>query len=165
MPAVPKPPRLTGNEKVDIATIIEWAWGFYRAIELEGAYAKATEVAALVDSVDGLTDPASGTVATAQATANNALIIANQQKARLDAMPSGEATIDDANTTVVVTLPSAQSNTSYFVSLTPQSSVGTPAAGAYTVTGVAKTTTDFTITISAAPGAGKSVTFAWQIQR
>lgn len=165
MPAVPKPPRLTGNPQVDLATIIEWAWGFYRSVELEGAYAKSSEVSSLINTVDGLTDPASGTVATAQATANNALITANQQKARMDAMPSGTATVSGTATTSVVTLPEAQSDTDYFVALTAQSSSGTPTAGAYTVVGVAKTTTTFTVEVSAAPGAGKSVTFSWQIQR
>ena len=156
--AVPTPPRLTGNPNTDLAAVIEWAWAFYKAVELGGAYAKSIELA-------GLTDPASGTVATAQQTANLAFILATLQKDRLDAMPAGTVTVTGTNTTAQVTLAAAQADTNYSVALTAQSAGGTPAAGAYTVTAVAKTTTTFTITVSAAPGASNSVTFAWQIQR
>jgi len=156
--SVPTPPRLTGNPNADLAAVIEWAWGFYKAVELSGAYAKSTEFAEL-------TDPASGTVATAQNTANIALLLSLQQKERLDAMPSGTVTVSGTNSTALVTLPAAQTNTNYHVALTAQSASGTPAVGAYTVTAVAKTTTTFTVTVSAAPGTSNSVTFAWQIQR
>jgi hypothetical protein len=77
----------------------------------------------------------------------------------------GQLTIADANTTGVVTLSPSEPDASYFVQLTASAAAGGPASGAYTVGGVVKTSSTFTVTVTAAPGAGKSVTYDWFVHR
>lgn len=166
MATPPPPPRLAGEPQRDNVAIVDWAWSFYRAVVLEQAYADQTTVSALQQTVDGVADPASGTVATAQDTANNALIAATNALAQLAAMDAGEVTISDAATSAAVTFSTDQADTSYYITASAKSVTGTPAAGAYTVAGISgEATTGFTLHVTAAPGAGKSVTFAWHLQR
>ena len=77
----------------------------------------------------------------------------------------GQVTIADTNTAAGVALVPPEPNAAYFVQLTPVVSVGGPAAGAYTVTQVAKAPGSFQVSLSAAPGVGKSVTFDWLVYR
>src|SRR6185503_4691689 len=66
-----------------------------------------------------------------------------------------------ATTTAVVTLPWTYFDTNYFVQVTCQTFNG--AAGSNRVVSVARTTTNFTVTIEVAPGGGLTNTYAYQI--
>lgn len=158
--AIPKPPRLTGNQQNDTVAIITWAWDFYKAVEIQGAYAKSADVAS---DIANAVDPANATAGTAQETANTALALAGNLEAGLDA---GTVTISDAATTGAVTFTTEQADASYIVTASVSSVTGTPAANAYTLAGISgKATTGFTVSLRAAPGAGTSITYAWQLQR
>lgn len=158
--SIPKPPRLTGNLANDQVAIITWAWDFYKAVEIQGAYAKSADVA---NDIANAVDPANATAGTAQETANTALALAGNIEAGLDA---GTVTISDAATSGAVTFTIDQADASYIVVASVSTVSGTPAAGAYTLAGVSgKATTGFSIELTAAPGAGKSITYAWQVQR
>ena len=77
----------------------------------------------------------------------------------------GQLTIADANTTGTVTLSPTEPDASYFVQLTASAAGGGPAAGALTVGGVNKATGSFVVTLTDAPGAGKSVVYDWFLHR
>jgi hypothetical protein len=59
----------------------------------------------------------------------------------------------------------AELDTNYSVVVTPTASTGKPAAHSWRVQSIDKSTTGFTITTEADPGAGNSVTFDWQLMR
>lgn len=165
MATPPSPPRLTGEPERDTVAIVDWAWAFYRAVVLEQAYASRTSLSSLQQTVEGVVDPASGTVATAQQTANDALIAAAAAAEELASQDSGTLIISGASISGAVAFAVAQADTNFYPVTTVAATSGTPAAGAYTVTGIAKTTGGFTVSLSAAPGVGNSVTFNWQVQR
>ena len=77
----------------------------------------------------------------------------------------GQATVVDGNASVNVGLAGGEPDTGYFVQLTVASTAGAPAAGALTVSGVNKSTAGFEVTVTAAPGVGKSVTYDWLVHR
>jgi hypothetical protein len=77
----------------------------------------------------------------------------------------GQVTIADAATTGTVTLTPAEPDAGYFVQMTPVTLSGGPATGALTVGGVAKAAGSFVVTVTAAPGAGKSVVYDWFVHR
>jgi hypothetical protein len=77
----------------------------------------------------------------------------------------GQVTIADTATTATVTLTPAEADNAYFVQLTATSAVATPATGAYTITGIQKLAGSFVLAVTAAPGAGKSVTYDWLLYR
>jgi hypothetical protein len=76
----------------------------------------------------------------------------------------GAFTLADPATTAVVTFATTELDTNYRVLCVPNQIVaGTPAACA--VKSIAKTTSGFTVTFTAAPGGGNSLAFAWMIFR
>jgi hypothetical protein len=77
----------------------------------------------------------------------------------------GTVTIADANTTGTFTFGTSEDDAGYDVLPGAPTQTGGPAAGASTILGIAKLGASFTITVSAAPGAGKSVTFPFIIVR
>lgn len=156
------PPRLTGNADDDTRAIINWCWDFYRALVLEEEYARAAD---LNDVVASTVDPAAATAATAQTTANSALVLATTNDQRLDRQMAGQFSVADASTTAVITLPAAQADTDYEVAFGGVTFTGAPAIDCFTVIGIAKTTTNFTVTIGAAPGVGNAVTLSWILLR
>ena len=78
---------------------------------------------------------------------------------------SGQVTVSGTNTTGKATFPTTFKDAVYAILLTPKSVTGSPADGAYLVRGVAQTKTDFTVTVSAAPGASASVIFNYIAHR
>lgn len=82
-----------------------------------------------------------------------------------DLMPNGTVTFGAADTTKTVTFAVAEPNTSYSILLTVNGAAGTPASGAFVVTDIQKTTSNFTAYVSAAPGVGNAVAYAWSIVR
>lgn len=149
------PPRLTGDPASDAVALNLWTHQFYEAVIIQGGLATP-------GTVESAVDPANATAATAQNTANDALALAQQLDAGLEC---GSFNIADAATTALVTFASAQPDTNYEITFGPQAIAGAPAIDASIVRSYAKTTTDFTVTIAAAPGAGTSVTISWQLQR
>ncbi|MRR49379.1 MAG: hypothetical protein EG825_00450 [Rhodocyclaceae bacterium] len=146
--------------------MVEWAWGFYRAVVLQNAYASSDALDAVEQNLTDLIDPTSATAATAQATANDALNLATAQKLRLDAQDAGSVTISETNSSATVTFTDNQADTSFFVVASADTYTGTPPAEAYLVKKIdSKATTGFTLVIGNAPGTGNSVTFNWCLMR
>lgn len=78
----------------------------------------------------------------------------------------GNVTISNTATSATVTLTNAEPDNQYKVMMVVRNFGGTPAAGAYTITGISgATTTQFTVNLSAAPGSGNSVTVTWFLFR
>ena len=77
----------------------------------------------------------------------------------------GSVTVSNTNTTGTVTFKYAEPDANYKVICTPSSVSGTPAASSTIITRITKTTTNFVVTVAAAPGAGNSVTFDYIIGR
>lgn len=79
--------------------------------------------------------------------------------------PCGSAEIDETNNAFEVVFSIPQANDRYAVAITAIGSTGSPGVNAFVVKAVTKTRTGFTFQLFAAPGAGNSVTFDWQVQR
>lgn len=77
----------------------------------------------------------------------------------------GTFTVADAATTGSATFNIPEHDTAYRLSIEPVTLSGSPSAGASRVRSIAKTTSGFTATVEAAPGAGTSVTFDWVLVR
>lgn len=161
----PEPPRLVSEPDQDIVAIANWASDFYRVTVLEGFFAATEEVSAALNSLasgepvdlDNLPDPESASVQSAQIVANAAFTLAAMRT-------FGEAVVFEDATSVVVTLPEAEEDANYGVVACAVAEAGAPAANAHIITSIAKTATDFTINVLAAPGlaaGGDSVTFQW----
>lgn len=157
-PAVPPPPpRFTGDTDQDFPALVQWTSDFYRAAVLQSYFTNQGDAAVIAAQV---VDPTQATAASAQTTANAALALA-QTIANNDA---GEVTISGASTTAVVAT-SVQPDTNFFVTFGGAAFTGAPAAAAFIVVSIVKTTTGFTLTLAAAPGVGNSVTLAWHVAR
>jgi hypothetical protein len=156
---IPPPPRLSGDPFKDYPTLVAWLHEFYRAAIVENGI---IESSAFEAAVHEQIDPASATAATAQKTANQALV---QTSLIRDGLAAGAFTISDTDTQAVVTLTPAQADTGYYVVAVHTAISGAPAATSDEIASIAKTTADFTVTVKAAPGAGTSVTFDWQLMR
>lgn len=70
-----------------------------------------------------------------------------------------------AASTATVTFATAEADANYRVQTTVNDVTGAVAAGSNRVKSIAKTTTGFTVTLEAAPGAGCDTTFSWMIFR
>ena len=78
----------------------------------------------------------------------------------------GTVTVTGTATTAAVEFTNAEPDANYRVMLTPRSSSGSPAAGAFTpVAPSSVTTAGFTVNVLAAPGGGNSVSFNWFLYR
>lgn len=136
------------------------------------ALSDAADAQAAADAAQSTANTAVTNAATAQAaavaaqsTADGANTTANTNKTILDAQESGEFTIANTDTTSVITLAATQADTSYYVTFGRAAISGSPAADSYIISGIVKTTTQFTVTLKAAPGAATDVTFAWHLTR
>lgn len=79
----------------------------------------------------------------------------------LESFRAGDVTITGAATNNSVTFDLEEPDTGFEVCVTVKSVTGAPAAGAYIPIGMAYTTTGFTLTLTAAPGIGTSITYSW----
>ncbi len=79
----------------------------------------------------------------------------------------GSVTISDNATSASVSFAADQQETdaTYFVTATVNTSAGTPASGSTRVYISARATSGFTVNLEAAPGSGNSVTVAWILMR
>ena len=83
----------------------------------------------------------------------------------------GKVTISNTATSVVVNSSNGWSvladefDTNYYLTVTPTTISGTPAAGSNRITSISKATNGFTINVEAAPGTGNSITFDWHLFR
>jgi hypothetical protein len=163
------PPRLTGDAAVDATAQNQWAQNLFRAFQSQSQTINGlTGDAGTIDPGD-LPDPATSSVAKAQATANQAYTLASQANGlvRSRAGPCGTVTIADAATSGTFTFPAddQEVDTAYFHTACPAAFTGSPAAGSRDVVSVTKATNQITITLAAAPGVGASVTFDITIRR
>jgi hypothetical protein len=78
---------------------------------------------------------------------------------------TGQVTISGTDVNAVETFAVAETDTDYNIIASSSSITGGPNNGAYVVQTIDKTTTNFTISVTAAPGAGTSVTFDWILVR
>ena len=164
------PPRLTGDPEQDIVSLLQWHWDFYNAQKaVNDALSGAAAFDASAFDPGDLPDPATSNVAQAQDTANQAYTLAASAKtdaaAITKAWVADQITVTGASATAVHTFAEAQDDTSYFVHLTCVGTTGAPAVDAVIIVDIAKTTADFTITVNAAPGAGKTSIFDFLIYR
>lgn len=90
-PSIPPPPRRTGDADADMAMFAQWFYRFYTAAVIEGGLLRADqqEVEQPIDPASP-PSPASTTLATAQATANTALVAATATAALFPAL-AGQA--------------------------------------------------------------------------
>ena len=80
--------------------------------------------------------------------------------------PHGAVTIEGADAGAMVRFEQPLDDANYEVFATIARTTGAPAPGAYAIAGIAdKTPAGFALTLTAAPGAGASVTYAWTIRR
>jgi hypothetical protein len=84
-----------------------------------------------------------------------------------DCLNFGSAfTISNTATTATVTFATPEPDVNYRVVCVPNQIVaGAPVAGSGRIASIAKTTTDFTVTVEVAPGAGNSLAYSWLIFR
>ncbi|WP_341702634.1 hypothetical protein [Ferrovibrio sp.] len=164
----PPPPRATGDAQADSQALIRWAFDFYQKGITNGfLLTDANQFDTGGFDPSSLPDPASSTVARAQQTANEAYTLAAAAYALAQNAQGaiGTLTITGASTTGAVTFSAVQANTNFIVTFSPVTgSTGTPAAGAYVPLSIAKTTSGFTLTLTAAPGVGNSVTYQYRVQ-
>lgn len=78
---------------------------------------------------------------------------------------AGTIQVSETNSSGSVTFSTAQSDESYVIILQAKTVSGTPATGAYTISSKTYTKTGFSFNLLAAPGAGTSITFDWQLVR
>lgn len=77
----------------------------------------------------------------------------------------GSLTISGTNVSGTVTFTNAEPDTSYYLTVTPTTKSGSPAADSMHVESISKSTGSFTVTLKAAPGAGTSRDFDWHLIR
>lgn len=77
----------------------------------------------------------------------------------------GTVKVSETETSGSVTFKTAQSDENYVIILQAKTVSGAPATGAYTISSKTYTPAGFSFTILAAPGAGTSITFEWQLVR
>lgn len=78
---------------------------------------------------------------------------------------TGTVQISETNSSGSVAFTTAQPDTNYVILLQARTVSGAPATGAYTISSKTYTTTGFSFNLLAAPGAGTSITFDWQLVR
>lgn len=163
----PPPPRMTGNVSTDIVAIANWLNDFFTVV-VRGGFFVETGSQFDTDSFDAssLPDPASSTIAKAQQTANEAFVLASQNRTVIESdLVTGEAEVADTNDSFVVTFAEEQSDDKYSVSVTPVSVNGTPDPASAVIETIDRTATDLTVTLQAAPGSGNSRTFHFILLR
>lgn len=172
----PPPPRFTGDPKQDLAALIHWVNDFFRAAVLEGFFFSRVNQSDPEDVVvTDLPDPASTNLATAQQTANDAYLLAQQAREdaeaaqddadRTDNWDTGTVSVADAATGNTVTFSTAQPDTSYIVMIQVKGFTGSPPIGATQVITKTYNTGNFSFTVNQAPGTGNTVNFEWLLVR
>lgn len=141
-PTLVPPPRSTGNMQQDFPIIVDWTYRAYLAIS--AAIALITQD---IPDITGLQKEA------------------DALKSINDGQISGTAVVSDPNNVVTITWATPQVDTDYRVIVQAISSTGTPALGSFVIVAKAYTTTTFSFTLAAAPGAASSVTFEYQLIR
>lgn len=168
--SIPGPPRVEGNLDPNLKAMVEWLLQFYSAFQRIIGQLDPSNGLSASDALQQVIDPATATPATAQQTANDAKSLAtaanNRSIANRDIIRTfGQFTITGTATSETVTFDEEQPNATYSISITAVEFDGTPEFEAFVPVTVEKTTEDFTVHVSVAPGTGDSVTFDWQLRR
>lgn len=156
---VPPPPRLSDNSKVALSQLGRYVQDLFNEFDSGEILQRSNQSQTGTIDPDDLPDPATATVASAQQTANEALVAANEAKATAGAiLGGGQVTISGVATSGSGNFP-GNGTTDYFVTATRVSSSGSPPAASGTVVGITKAAGSVTIQVGTAPGGGNSVTF------
>ncbi len=145
----------TANDALTLATVND---GRLDTAEPDITTAQSTADDAQTDATQALSDASD-----AQNTADTNTGSINSINNNLADIQAGTITISGAATTGTAVV--SFTDTAYHVVYGALSSTGTPAAGAFTPVSTGKTTIQITITVSAAPGGGNSVTFDFIAKR
>lgn len=159
---VPPPPaRLTNNAEVDLLSFQQWMSEFYLTTVLETGLLDPTYQASGGDDidVDNLPDPVATTIARAQATANLGVELAS----RLVTM--GRVTIEETEDTGSVTFDDELDDDDYYVLMVSSDYTGSPSVDGYRIIKQTRATTGFAFEVTAAPGAGTSITFDYFVMK
>lgn len=167
---IPGPPRIAGELDPNMRALTEWLLQFYSAFQRIIGQLDPSNGLSASDALEKVIDPATATPATAQQTANDAKALAtaanNRSIANREIIRTfGQFTITGTALTKEVTFAQEQPNATYNLVMTPVAFTGTPAFEAFVPVSIAKTTEDFTVSVSVAPGTGNSVTYDWQLSR
>jgi hypothetical protein len=161
--AFPNPPRIFNDWAIDGPALLQW----FKDVTQQNVQQVETIKKLGGGSGDvnpsNLPDPATSNVSTAQKTANDAYIAALAAGARVGMV--GTVIISDLATTGDLTFTKPQPDTAYFVLPGQAAASGTPDPGALIIGSIAKTTAKATLTVTVAPGTGKSVSFTVVILR
>lgn len=168
--SIPGPPRITGILDPNLRALMEWLLQFYSTFQQIIAQLDPSNGLSASDALEKVIDPADATPATAQQTANEAKSIAtaanNRSIANREIIRTfGQFTITGTALSETITFDEKQPNDTYNIVVTAVEFTGTPAFEAFVSVGIEKTTEDFTVSVSVAPGTGNSVTFDWQLRR
>ena len=157
------PPRSTGDAQQDYPLIIDWMYRVYHVVQQSVSFinSQLSQNTVLTE----LPDPDTATIASAQQTANEAYSLAAAQKSRIDGFIGGEFTISDTDVASSISFDEDQEDVDYRIMIGAKSVSGSPAANSFIVKTKTYTVSGFDVTLYAAPGAGTSVTFEWQLIR
>lgn len=190
----PPPPRLTGDPQQDMLIVAAHLNEIYQNTFVNYQVTKTvTGYDPAGFDPASLPDPASTTLGKAQRTANDAYALANSAKSDAASVKEtaddakatadtaeatantannktkdwlwGNFTISGTNNTATMTFGEPQADAIYWVVVSVKDYSGSPPPEALVAIRHAYTTTTFTVTINAAPGAGNSVTFNWLLVR
>lgn len=159
---IPSPPRLEGDWAKDAMALRDWLAQFFYAAVLQSGLLDPAYQASGADDIDenNLPDPAATTIARAQETANLAVhLIASTWAARLPAR--GTFTIEGTADAASVAFGKDIGTTDYDVLITPQTYEGSPSVDAFRIIKITNGTAGFAVEVTAAPGSGTSITFAY----
>ncbi len=82
-----------------------------------------------------------------------------------DTLPSGTVLFGAADTTKTITFDVAEPDANYNIQMTVNGAASTPATNSFIISDIQKTTTNFQVTVVAAPGGSAAVSWAWQLTR
>jgi hypothetical protein len=153
----PQPPRFTGQPREDFVAISQWFSAFIQSAVRQSKLLDPEFQSNTGDFLETgvVPDPTQTSIALAQLVANTAL---DGVRGRFPE-DAGQFTIDGTNDQAVLSLSSSIEGAAYYVFCQLVSETGSPASGARQIKGIEKESSRFTVTLTAAPGGGTSVTY------
>ncbi|WOF74134.1 hypothetical protein QMT40_001781 [Parvibaculaceae bacterium PLY_AMNH_Bact1] len=159
--SVPPQPRLTGNQEADAQAVQQWMNLFIQSAVRESKMLDPAFHASTGDFEETgvLPDPAQTSLALAQLIANLAL---QEVRGRFPE-DAGQFTVSGTNDFAQLQFSEERASSTYFVLCQIVDQTGSPASGARQIKTIEKSTTGFTVTLVAAPGASAAVTYDFLI--
>jgi hypothetical protein len=164
---IPTPPRFTGQWEQDVKALQDWQQRFYIATVQESGLLDPSYQASGGEGIeaDNLPDPTATTIARAQATANLAVTMVEALGELWGSriIKTGNFTVENTSDLASVVFDVDLGHTDYRIMHAVETYAGAPSLDAFRVIAITKGTGGFTAEVTAAPGAGTSVTFAYTI--